>query len=285
MSKNWNSTALMAAAARAAHLVVDRPPLILADTLAEALLGDRAEELLGHHRLHGDQPVLSAARAQTVCRSRYAEDRVMRALRSGTRQCVVLGAGLDTFAHRSDLAEDVRVFEVDRPDVQRTKRERLTAVGAPGSDRVVYVPLDLERDSLGAGLRAHGFDDGEPAVVMWLGVSMYLGADAVARILAAVGGFAAGTELVMDYLLPEGLRDAAAQQYVDAVALFASGQGEPWKTFFTPDGLAALLSDCGFALVEGVRQREMLDAALWDRRDTLVPFDLSRIAHARAHGR
>ncbi|MFB7915350.1 class I SAM-dependent methyltransferase [Streptomyces sp. NPDC056061] len=165
------------------------------------------------------------------------------------------------------------------------KRERLTAAGVPASGRVVYVPLDLDRDPLAEGLRAHGFDDGEPAVVMWPGVSMYLGADTVARILAAVGRFAAGTELVMDYLLPEGLRDAAAQRYVDAVALFASGQGEPWKTFLAPDDLAALLSDCGFDVVESVRQHEMLDAALWDRRDALVPIDLSRIAHARAHGR
>lgn len=42
-------TALAAAAARAAHLIVDAQPWIFADTLAEAVLGDRAAELAGYH--------------------------------------------------------------------------------------------------------------------------------------------------------------------------------------------------------------------------------------------
>jgi hypothetical protein len=44
-------SALTAAAARAAHLIVDGQPTIFADTLAAALLGDRAEELIAYHRL------------------------------------------------------------------------------------------------------------------------------------------------------------------------------------------------------------------------------------------
>ncbi|MGP3979358.1 hypothetical protein ACTWQF_36205 [Streptomyces sp. 8N114] len=88
----------------------------------------------------------------------------------------------------------------------------------------------------------------------------------------------------MDYMLPKELRDAAVQQYVDAVASFAAEHGEPWQTFLTPDGLTALLSGCGFELVEHVCQHEKLDAAMWDRQDTLAPLDLSRIAHARTRG-
>ena len=68
-----SQTALMAAAARAAHLLVDAEPLIFADPLAAALLGDRAAELIDYHRAHGTHLVLSAARAQVLCRSRYAE--------------------------------------------------------------------------------------------------------------------------------------------------------------------------------------------------------------------
>jgi O-methyltransferase involved in polyketide biosynthesis len=36
-----SQTALTAAAARAAHLIVDQPPWIFSDTLAMALLGDQ----------------------------------------------------------------------------------------------------------------------------------------------------------------------------------------------------------------------------------------------------
>jgi hypothetical protein len=74
-------TALTAAAARAAHLVVDGPPVILADTLAAPLLGDRAEELIAYHRLHGDHTVLAGARAPTVERGRFTDDRLATAVR------------------------------------------------------------------------------------------------------------------------------------------------------------------------------------------------------------
>ncbi len=73
-------TALTAAAARAAHLIVDDEPAIFADRLAGAMLGERAAELIGFHRAHGTHPVLAGARAQVTCRSRYAEDRLAGAV-------------------------------------------------------------------------------------------------------------------------------------------------------------------------------------------------------------
>src|SRR5580698_2993329 len=115
-------TALMAAAARAAHLVVDGEPVIFADTLASALLGERAEELLGYHTSHGTHPVLAGARAQVTCRSRYTED---------------------ALAHRSGgLAGGcrVRVFEVDHPATQDWKRRALANARVRVPDGVAFVP-------------------------------------------------------------------------------------------------------------------------------------------------
>ncbi len=63
-----SGTAVTAAAARAAHLIVDGSPVIFADTLAAALLGDSAEEFIGYHRLHGTHPVLAGARDRSVSR-------------------------------------------------------------------------------------------------------------------------------------------------------------------------------------------------------------------------
>jgi O-methyltransferase involved in polyketide biosynthesis len=107
MSHELSQTALTAAAARAAHLLVDHEPLIFTDPLAAPLLGDRAAEFIGYHRAHGAHPVLSAARAQVICRSRYAEDALADRVRQGLTQYVILGAGLDSFAYRSPLASQV----------------------------------------------------------------------------------------------------------------------------------------------------------------------------------
>ena len=181
-----SGTALTAAAARAAHLIVDDEPRIFADPLAARLLGDRADELVSYHTLHGTHPVLSGARVQVACRSRYAQDALARAAAAGVAQYVILGAGLDSFAYRGGLAGRVRVFEVDHPASQEAKRAALAAAGIPVPGNVTFVPADLAADSLSRCLASADFDASAPAVFGWLGVTMYLTADAVAETMTAV---------------------------------------------------------------------------------------------------
>ncbi|ADG87211.1 class I SAM-dependent methyltransferase [Thermobispora bispora] len=272
-------TALMAAAARAAHLIVDEEPHIFRDTLAYRLLGERAETLVGFHRAHGTEPVLAGARTAAVTRSRYTEDRLTEAIGRGIGQYVILGAGLDSFAYRSPYAGKIRVFEVDHPDTQGWKRALLTASGIPTPPSLRFVPADLEEqfDRLAYG----GLDPSRPAFVSWLGVTMYLTRGAVERTLAWLGRLAPGTELVVEYLLPEALWDAAGREYAEHVRAAAAGFGEPWVTFFAPEEMSALLERHGFEVIEQARQREAIDAALWHRSDSLSACDLSVFAHAR----
>ena len=296
-------TALTAAAARAAHLIVDNEPRIFADTLAGAMLGERAEEFIAYHRAHGTHPVLAGARAQVTCRSRYAEDRLARGVERGIGQYVLLGAGLDSFAYRSPLASRIRVFEVDHPATQDDKRRVVEVAGGAGGmaggaggmaggaggmaggvraapDGVTFVPVDFTRDSLADGLGRAGFDAARPAFVSWLGVTMYLDASAIEATVSVLGGFAPGSEIVLDYLLPAGLRDAAGQAYADLVGQVAAQRGEPWRSVFAPQDMAALLARHGFGPARDVGQRGMVPAAAWDRSDALRPAELSRIAHA-----
>jgi methyltransferase (TIGR00027 family) len=271
-------TAFTAAAARAAHLIVDGAPVIFADTLAGAMLGERAEELIGYHRRHGTHPVLAGARAQAACRSRYAEDRLADRAGRGIGQYVLLGAGLDTFAARSPLAGQVRVFEVDHPATQEWKRRAGRDAGGKGA---TFVPADFGRDSLRGELERAGFDFAVPAFVGWLGVTMYLERGAIEQTLAVVGGFAPGSEIVVDYMLPAGLRDAAGDLYAEQIGQAPAERGEPWRSLLAPDDMTALLRGHGFGAVRHVRQRDMVPAAAWDRADALRPAELSRIAHAR----
>jgi methyltransferase (TIGR00027 family) len=278
-----SQTALTAAAARAAHLIVDHDPRIFADTLAYRLLGAQAEEFVGYHRSHGDHPILYGARAAVTVRSRYTEDRLAAAIRHGTAQYLILGAGLDSFGYRSDLAGPVRVFEVDHPATQEWKRQLLAGAGIAVPEQVTFVPVDFEADPLAGRLTAAGFDPSRPALVSWLGVTMYLTREAIEQTLAVLGGFAPGTELVLDYMLPEDQRDEAGQAYVDQVGAVSAERGEPWRTFLDPGELTALLTRYGFAVVEQVRQHDAVAAELWDRTDPVRSAGLSMLAHARVH--
>jgi len=269
----------MAAAARAAHLIVDDEPRIFADPLAAVLLGDQADELVSYHTLHGTHPVLSGARAQVACRGRYAEDALARAVAAGVSQYVILGAGLDSFAYRGGLAGRLRVFEVDHPASQDFKRSALRAADIPVPGNVRFVPADLVTGSLGQCLNAAGFDASVPAVIAWLGVTMYLTAEAVAATMTAVGGFAPGSELIADYMLPEDSRDEAGALYGRLVAQASAERGEPWRSCFTPQEIAELARGCGLSSARSVRQRDAIPAGLWRRTDSLRPADLAVLFH------
>jgi methyltransferase (TIGR00027 family) len=277
-----SQTAFTAAAARAAHLIVDQPPVIFADTLAAALLGDRAEELIGYHRAHGSHLVLATARGQVTCRSRYTEDRLTDAIALGVGQYVILGAGLDSFGYRSALASQIAVFEVDHPATQQWKAERLAEAGIAVPPSVRFAAVDFESGSLTRELTRAGFDPSRSALVSWLGVTMYLSESAVGDVLGELGRFAPGTELILDYMLPAELRDAVGNSYVEQVAPVAAERGEPWLSFFAPEDIEAMLARHGFGQVTHVAQRDIGGTELWRRSDRLQPAELSALAHAVA---
>ncbi|MET9488020.1 SAM-dependent methyltransferase [Nocardia sp. NPDC006630] len=278
MDQGPSQTAMMAAAGRAAHLVVDHEPYLFQDTVAATLLGERAAELIAYHREYGDHPVLSGTRAQVNARSHYTEAR----LSAGFTQYVILGAGLDTFAYRSPLARQVSVYEVDHPATQRWKCELLAAAGID-TTTAHFVGVDFEHDNLASELTARGFDPTRPALVSWLGVSMYLTAPAITATLAILATFAPGTELIMEYALPPELRDEYGAAYAEFALPATAERGEPWLTFFTPATLTTILTGHGFTVAEHISQRDSVPPTLWHRTDPLHPADLCRLTRAVLH--
>ncbi|MDG4826565.1 SAM-dependent methyltransferase [Asanoa sp. WMMD1127] len=272
-----SQTAFLAAAARAAHRLVDGQPRILDDHLAEPLLGDRADELLAYHRQHGDHPILAGARAQTVLRSAYTERALRTFVHRGPSQYVLLGAGLDTSPYRLDLA-GTPVFELDHPTTSAAKRAALTAAQVP-TDGVTFVPVDLAGASLTEALET--LDPTRPTFVAWLGVVMYLSPDEVARTTAALAAaLAPGSELIFDHLLPPELRDAAGDDYARQVSAVAAADGEPWRSSFVPAAVAGLLTTTGWTTLAQPEARAAVPPSTWDRHDALRPMGISALAHA-----
>ncbi len=198
----------------------------------------------------------------------------------GITQYVILGAGLDSFAYRGKQTIKVDVFEVDHPATQEWKRKQLAQAGIPIPDGTAFVPADFEHGELAAQLSGTGFDPARPALVSWLGVTMYLTQPAISQTLAELGTLAPGTELITDYMLPAGLRDQDGQSYADQVAPIAAQHGEPWLTCLTPDEMSAQLTAHGFGQVRRISQEDSISPQLWARPDTLRPIRLSMLAHA-----
>jgi methyltransferase (TIGR00027 family) len=261
---------------------VDARPRIFEDTLACSLLGDQADELVDAHRGREAAGAHAAMRVAMTARARYTEDRLSEAFTRGIRQCVILGAGLDSLAYRSRLVGELRIFEVDHPDTQAWKSDRLGAAAIAVPRAVTFVGVDFRVDSLTKRLADMGFDPGRPAFVTWIGVTQYLRPAAIGATLDEIGGLAPGTELILEYVVPEGLRDAAGQAFAEWFMPRAAASGEPWLSFLTPSAVARLLQARGLVVRQDVGRRDQIDPSLWRRTDELRPHELGRLAWAAA---
>lgn len=162
-------------------------------------------------------------------RTRVLDDFVLDSMRAGSRQLVLLGAGLDSRAFRLDLPPGSVVYELDTDGVLAFKHGVLNGLSATPLATRRPIAVDLREDWAGPLVEA-GFDP--TAASTWLaeGVLLYLPGDAERRLIATVDRFAtAGSDLAFEIKLwPESPEVRASPIYastrqqigVDLVALF-----------------------------------------------------------------
>ena len=240
-------TAALTATLRAVHQVLDDEPKVFLDPVVVGLIPETAPAQLAERRAGFGAPMLRILRSAVVLRSRFAEDELARVVERGIRQYVILGAGLDTFAFRQPpFAQRLQIFEVDHPATQAWKREQLAAAGLVEPANLHWAPIDFEHQGLTDGLRAAGFTSDQPAFFSWLGVTQYLTLPAIDATLQTVAALPRPSTLVLTFMLPD--RDLAGEELaaVRSISESAASAGEPWRTRFRPEEIAARLRSLGF---------------------------------------
>ena len=158
-------------------------------------------------------------------RTRYLDNRLDARLQSGFRQVVILAAELDTRAQRK-AKSGVAYFEIDDGATLAFKRERLHEKGIePG---VAYIPGDYVADGLVELLSRNGFDFLMPTHFIWEGNTMYLSADAVARVLEAIAQNLRRFSISFDYMAPEVIANETGNPEITAVVERFAAMGAPW---------------------------------------------------------
>ena len=198
-----------------------------------------------------------------LCRAAYTEQALKTAVRTGTEQYVILGAGLDTFAFREkEFLSKHKVFEVDHPLTQSDKLERIARAGWTIPDNLTFVPVDFTKDSLTERLIAAGFDTKAKSFFSWLGVTYYLSAEAIGKTLTELSSLCAdGSTLVFDY--PDENFFEAPEKRVQNTIMMAKAGGEPMQSAFSYSELEKLLEKHGFLIYELLTpddiQRDIID--------------------------
>ncbi|MDH3431615.1 MAG: class I SAM-dependent methyltransferase [Gammaproteobacteria bacterium] len=255
---------------RAAHQVLDADPKILEDPLALTLLGANTQELVEADLERQQSVYLRNARTFAVMRSRYVDDELSAALEREVKQYVILGAGLDTTPYRaSHASHELATFEVDHPDTQRWKLEKLDQAGIRIPANLRHVAIDFEEQSLAEGLAASGFDTDVPSFFSWLGVTYYLTPDSVFDTFRFVSKMPPASQITFDFTLADSELDAAGLEGYAMVARHLEKHGEPWLARFAPGKLAEDLRALGFGEVSYFSQEMAWERYLKDRTDGL----------------
>lgn len=254
-----SNTAFQVAAARAAHLKYDPAPHLLEDIHAEAMLDDESRSMIEGY---GDEApwILLENRLFLPLRARFVEDRLVEAYARGIRQFVILGAGLDSFAWRQpEGLPDLRVFEVDHPDTQRWKANRLESLGWPVPTNTRLVECDFEHSMASEALSRTDFDPSAPAVVSWMGVVYYLERPTANRAMADLAGLLAeGSEVVFDAMLPWDALPPRYHEIREAMAKYLKGAGEPQINRYLPDEILSAVEESGFTQATHAKIDELL---------------------------
>ena len=271
-----SKTALGVAIRRAAHQLVDHPP-VLDDPIALSLVGN----VYPHRMERAMHPVARDFRCFMAARSRYAEDQLAVAVSQGVRQYVVLGAGLDTFAYRNPFP-DLRVFEVDFPATQEWKREMLAQAGIPVPPNLTFLPIDFEHHTLAEGLATAQFDASIPAFFGWLGVVPYLTLGAFRSTLETIAAMPPGSAVSFDYGRDPSTLGPLGRIAFDRLASRVAAAGEPFQLFFTTDSMAAEFTRAGFSRFEQLDTEHINERYFKDRADglKLSPVRIGMLATA-----
>lgn len=199
ITSSVGATALAVAAGRAVE--TRRADGLVDDPLAAAFVAAAGSTVLPARPW--DDEGWRAQSTYLGVRSRFFDQALRAAAGTGTRQVVLLAAGLDTRALRLDWPSGTTVYEVDQARILEFKDRVVAEHPEPSrrgaAARRVAVPVDLRHDWPGA-LRAAGFDPARRTAWLAEGLLPYLPAEAEALLFDRVQELSApGSRIAVEH--------------------------------------------------------------------------------------
>jgi methyltransferase (TIGR00027 family) len=280
-----SNTALGAATCRLIEQSQPEKTRLFHDAVVKDLVGTPIRALMQSARMRNytikqTDAIMPGIYGAQICRTRFIDEAVEKALSQGIRQVVILGAGLDTRPYRLAGMDRVQVFEVDLPSVQEAKKKRLHKHFGRLPGNVTFVPIDFDKESLEAAFTGTPFDPSNPSMFVWEGVTQYLSEEAVRRTLAFVGTSAPGSILVFTYVLQSIIERRSDLPGAEKLMEVVAKRGSPWMFGLEPSRVASYLSPFHLNLIADVGNAEYQTRYLGPLGRKLVVSECERIAQA-----
>ena len=159
---------LITCAARAIEQKI--PNRLFDDNLAPTLAGSEVIQFVEEVEL------IDRTRPYVAVRTKFFDNFLKDAFQgqsSGLKQLVILGAGMDTRAFRLEFLKKITIWELDKPEVIKTKVDILKSIGRIPRNHH-FIEVDLTQSSWTSLLGDRDYNPKLPSVWILEGILMYL---------------------------------------------------------------------------------------------------------------
>jgi methyltransferase (TIGR00027 family) len=217
-----------------------------------------------------------------VARVRYFDDFVKTSINEGLEQLVIFGAGYDTRAYRIEgLKQKVRVFEVDHPDTQRVKMEKVKEIFGQLPDHVVYLSVDFETEEFGQRLLDIGYNKALKTLFVMEGLIMYIPPEAVDETLSfIVESSGKGSAVLFDYLPGSVINGTCEVETGKNILNYVKQAGEPSQFGIKDETIELFLAQRGFSRIQNVTIEDYKRAYFHGINKNRVVYSSLSFAHA-----
>lgn len=208
-----------------------------------------------------------------LSRIAYAEGKLKEfAEEHGVCQYVICGSGMDTFSFRNENP-NIIVFELDHPDTQRYKLQRIEELQWDMPVNVHFVPIDFSKDDMKRVLMESGYNPAIPTFFSILGVTYYLRLSVFDNTLENITKLSeVGSKIVFDYPNGSDFNERRSDSVKQLTQLTAD-LGEPMNEGYSLKDLEEVLKKHGFILEEHMVREDIQKRFFEKRSDHQQAFE------------
>ena len=234
------------------------------------------------YKIEEMEKIFPGLSSSILARVRYFDDFVGAQIGKGLEQLVILGAGYDTRAYRIEkLKKNIKVFEVDHPNTQSFKIQKINEIFGTIPDYVTYIPVDLETQELSKNLMINGYQPNKKTLFIMEGLIMYIPQKSIEKIFSFISkNSGTGSSIIFDYYPESVVNGSNKLEIAKNIRKFVIQQGEPLKFGIEDGRTEEFLANNGFKQIKNIRSEDYKKAYFHGKNQNRMVCDLLSFVQA-----
>lgn len=220
-----------------------------------------------------------------IARTRFIDDLLIQSIDAGIKQLIIMGAGFDSRAYRLRQLGNVRVYEIDHPDTQNRKIEKIKDVSGSLPKNVAFVSHDFNTENFMEKLFRSGYDKNSKSLFIWEGTTPYLAEHSVDETLTSISKHSCrGSFILFDYILKSVIDETCEFEGALREYRYMKKTAEPLIFGLEKDMMESFLEKRGYKIISDVSSDFLKKKYFTEKHSTIKIKPWWRIVFAIIEG-